>query len=158
MKAAFLALALSPLLAGCALLGPAARREGASVPPAVSVEAEAVAGARGVAVTLEMKNEGVRPAALRYAAQVNWGACGPPPYVAPERADGPPVEAPATGGRLACSEVQFTRTLAPGETLTLRRTLPPLPVGTYRLNVWFDGEVDGEPVRLTAPVVAVAVR
>ncbi|MEF2277896.1 hypothetical protein V3W47_06255 [Deinococcus sp. YIM 134068] len=157
MKALSL-LVLAPLLAGCALLGPAVGREGVSAPPAVFTQAQATTEGRRVAVTLEMRNEGVRPTVLRYAAQVNWGTCGPPPYVAVGHEDGSSVTAPPAGGRLACSEVQLTRTLAPGERLTLRRTLPPLSAGTYRLNVWFDGEVDGTPARLTAPTVTVAVR
>lgn len=163
------ALLLLPLLlGGCALLGH--RQE--SAPPAVAApaevapvlaapltaQAEATTRARAVTVTLALRNGSAQPLTLRYAAQVNWGRCGLPPYVALARADGRPVAAPAPAGRLTCPELRFTRTLAPGEVFTLRRTLPPLPLGTYTLTAWFDGEQDGQPLRVQAAPVEVEVR
>lgn len=156
-------LALLPLLLGsCALL---ARQPGvapavtAPSPGLLSAQAGATAArAREVSVVLTLRNPGPEPLALRYAAQVNWGECGLPPYVALFDMNGRALAAPSPSGRLSCPELQFTRTLAPGETLPLRRTLPPLAPGLYTLNVWFDGRADGEPVRVQAAPVVVEVK
>ena len=162
-----LALALLPcLLGGCALLGtlpglgarevapPAAQTATPASP--LGAQAEATATRQGVTASLTLLNAGRQPLTLRYAAQVNWGACGLPPYVALSREGGAPVAGPVPAGRLTCPELQFTRTLRPGETLTLRRTLPPLPPGSYTLTAWFDGQVDGKTLRVQAPAVVVA--
>ncbi|WP_019584834.1 hypothetical protein [Deinococcus apachensis] len=166
-------LALLPCLLGsCALLGtfperhPAPSSPGQSSSAATTTEggaplaaqAEATATGRGVTVALTLINVDRRLLTLRYAAEVNWGACGLPPYVALSREGGPAVAGPAPKGRLNCPELQFTRTLRPGETLTLRRTLPSLPPGAYTLTAWFDGEVGGKTVRVQAPAVALEVR
>lgn len=164
-----LLLALLPgLLAGCALLGTSPGRSpepsspGQATPAAaeapLAAQAEADATGRGVTVALTLINVGRRPLTLRYAAQVNWGSCGLPPYVALSREGGSAVAGPAPEGRLNCPELQFTRTLRPGETLTLRRTLPSLPPGAYTLTAWFDGEVGGKTVRVQAPAVSLEVR
>lgn len=160
-----LALTLPLLLGSCALLGAVREQVAAPGSPvtaspstsALSAQAEATAAAQAVTVTLTLKPAGNRAVALRYAAQVNWGECGLPPYVAVTREGGAPLPAPVPGGRLSCPELQFTRTLAPGETLTLRRTLPPLPPGSYILTAWFDGELDGQPLRVQAAPVVLAV-
>ena len=161
-----LAVLLVPLLGSCALLGGAPPRELSSQPPAtapvqpaVPLTARAAGGAtrREITVALTLQNGSGQPLALRYAAQVNWGSCGLPPYVALTRVDGAAVSAPAPAGRLTCPGLQFSRTLAPGETLTLKRTLPPLPPGRYTLTAWFDGEAGGEPVRVQAPGIVVEV-
>lgn len=131
------------LLGSCALLEalPGVGPHEALPPPARTTsspslrgQAQAVTAAQGVRVALTLLNVGTKPLTLRYAAQVNWSACGLPPYVALSRGDGAPVAAPAPEGRLTCPELQFTRSLDPGEALTLRRTLPPLPPGTYTLT------------------------
>lgn len=161
-----LLLTLPLLLGSCALLG--AVREQVTAPPsassltapfsALSAQAEASTTAQGVTVTLTLTHPRDRAVTLRYAAQVNWGDCGLPPYVALARVNGAPRPAPAPGGRLSCPELQFTRTLAPGEALTLRRTLPPLPPGSYTLTAWFDGELEGQPLRVQAAPVRLEVR
>jgi hypothetical protein len=161
-----LALTLPLLLGSCALLG-AVREQVAAPPPAspvvapspaLSAQAAASTTAQGVTVTLTLTHSRDRAVTLRYAAQVNWADCGLPPYVALARGSGAPLPAPAPGGRLSCPELQFTRTLAPGEALTLRRTLPPLPPGSYTLTAWFDGELEGQPLRVQAAPVLLEVR
>ncbi|QBY08742.1 hypothetical protein E5F05_12830 [Deinococcus metallilatus] len=165
-------LVLPALLGSCALLGglpgpdphesppgpgPAAAVFPQSIPP-LTAQAEAAATGREVTVALTVQNGSGQPLLLRYAAQVNWGSCGLPPYVALARLDGTAVAAPTSAGRLTCPELQFSRILAPGETLTLKRTLPPLPPGTYTLTGWFDGEAGGEPLRVQAGPVVVEVK
>ncbi|EYB66632.1 hypothetical protein DEIPH_ctg079orf0011 [Deinococcus phoenicis] len=154
------------LLGSCALLGglPTGRAEPAPVTASaeaaapLTAQAGAMPSPQGVTVTLTLRNGSGQPLGLRYAAQVNWGSCGLPPYVALAQVDGTPVSAPTSGERLTCPELQFTRTLAPGETLSLKRTLPPLAPGTYTLTAWFDGTAGGEPVRVQAMPVIVEVK
>ncbi|WP_034383732.1 hypothetical protein [Deinococcus sp. YIM 77859] len=157
-----LILLLLPLLLGsCALLG-SLRPPGvpAVEPPAgrLSPQASAAAPGRAITVTLTLRNDSGQPLTLRYAAQVNWGRCGLPPYVALAHVPGETVAAPTVAGPLTCPELSFTRTLAAGDVLTLRRTLPPLPPGTYRLTTWFDGEANGQPIRVQADPLTVTVR
>ncbi|WP_157451137.1 hypothetical protein [Deinococcus puniceus] len=120
--------------------------------------ASASADVKGVTVTLGIRNTSTRPVTFRYTPQVNWGSCELPPLVAVIRADGKAVSAPSTGGRIGCTEILLTRTLAPGDTLTLRRMLPPLTLGSYRLTAWLDAESAGMPLRVQAEVVALVVR
>ncbi|MBB5233091.1 hypothetical protein [Deinococcus budaensis] len=162
-----LILALPPLLGSCALLGtvrdslsPSAASP-AVVAPGSPLTAQAGAsvapGAGAVAATLTLRNTGQQPVTLRYAAGMNWGNCGLPPFVALARAGGEPLPPPALPPGAACPELLLSRTLAPGETLTLRRTLPPLPPGTYTLSAWLDGQLGGQAARVTAPPIRVQV-
>ncbi|MEW6421473.1 MAG: hypothetical protein AB1511_07075 [Deinococcota bacterium] len=165
-----IALALPLLLGSCALLGGLPGSSASELPPQppvaashqsavpLTAQAEGIASGRGMTVTLTLQNVSGQALALRYAAQVNWGSCGLPPYVALTRVDGAAISAPASGGRLTCPGLQFSRTLAPGETLTLKRTLPPLPPGAYTLTAWFDGAAGSEPLRVQAPGVVVEVK
>ncbi|GAA5511740.1 hypothetical protein Dcar01_00453 [Deinococcus carri] len=156
---------LPALLGSCAVLGgmweplpaPAVLSSPAPASP-LTARAGASLSGREVTVVLTLQNGSGQALALRYAAQVNWGSCGLPPYVALTRAGGAPVPAPTSGERLTCPELQFTRTLAPGETLTLKRTLPPLAPGTYTLTAWFDGTAGGGPLRVQAAPVVLEVR
>jgi hypothetical protein len=120
--------------------------------------ASASADVKGVTVLLGIRNTSSRPVTFRYAPQVNWGSCELPPLVALIRADGKAVSAPSTGGRIGCTEILLTRTLAPGDTLTLKRMLPPLTLGSYRLTAWLDAESAGMPLRVQAEAVALVVR
>lgn len=120
--------------------------------------ASASADVKGVTVTLGIRNTSPRPVTFRYTPQVNWGSCELPPLVALIRADGKAVSAPSTGGRIGCTEILLTRTLAPGDTLTLKRMLPPLTLGSYRLTAWLDAESAGMPLRVQAEAVALVVR
>jgi len=166
----FLLILTLPLwLGSCAVLG--AVRESLALPsPAAPVtspppipasplaaRAEASVVGREVAVNLTLRNTGTRPLALRYAAGVNWGGCGLPPFVALAREGGEPLPPPTLPPGAACPELLLARTLASGEVLTLRRTLPPLPPGAYTLTAWFDGELGGQAARVTAPPVRVQV-
>lgn len=126
--------------------------------PGLIALASASADVKGVTVTLGIRNSGSRPVTFRYTPQVNWGSCELPPLVAIVRADGKAVAAPSTGGRIGCTEILLTRTLAPGDTLTLKRLLPPLTLGTYRLTAWLDAESAGMPMRVQAEPVALVVR
>lgn len=152
-------LALPLWLGSCALLAPEMRRRVSGPAPAaiLTAEARATADVRGVTVALTLHNPGPGPAELRSTAQVNWGTCGMPPYVALSRVDAQPVQPPASAGPLTCLDLGLIHRLAPGESLTLRRTLPLLAPGSYRLTAWFDGEVDGQPARVGAPPVVLEV-
>lgn len=120
--------------------------------------ASAEADVEGVTVLLGIRNTSSRPVTFRYTPQVNWGSCELPPLVAVIRSDGRAVAAPSTGGRIGCTEILLTRTLAPGDTLTLKRMLPPLTLGSYRLTAWLDAESAGTPLRVQADAVALVVR
>ncbi|THF71869.1 hypothetical protein E7T06_00395 [Deinococcus sp. Arct2-2] len=120
--------------------------------------ASASADVKGVTVILGIRNKSTRPVTFRYTPQVNWGSCELPPLVALMRSDGRSVTAPSTGGRIGCTEILLTRTLAPGDTLTLKRILPPLTLGSYRLTAWLDAESAGMPLRVQAESVALVVR
>ncbi|MFB9994219.1 hypothetical protein ACFFLM_19880 [Deinococcus oregonensis] len=126
--------------------------------PGLIAVASASADVKGVTVMLGVRNTGGRPVTFRYTPQVNWGSCELPPLVAVVRADGKAVTAPSTGGRIGCTEILLTRTLAPGDTLTLKRLLPPLTLGSYRLTAWLDAESAGVPLRVQAEAVALVVR
>ncbi|UQN06574.1 hypothetical protein [Deinococcus sp. QL22] len=126
--------------------------------PGLIAVASASADVKGVTVILGIRNTSSRPISFRYTPQVNWGSCELPPLVAVIRADGKAVSAPSMGGRIGCTEILLTRTLAPGDTLTLKRMLPPLTLGTYRLTAWLDAESAGMPLRVQAEPVALVVR
>lgn len=131
------------------------------VPPATPgliAVASASADVKGVTVRLGIRNTSTRPVTFRYTPQVNWGSCELPPLVALMRSDGRSVTAPSTGERIGCTEILLTRTLAPGDTLTLKRMLPPLTLGSYRLTAWLDAESAGMPLRVQADAVALVVR
>lgn len=167
-----LPLLILPLLLGsCTLLGPVREAlsppgsqagPGAVVAPASPLLAQAEAraaspGVGAVVVALTLRNTGQQPVTLRYTAGVNWGGCGLPPFVALARVGGEPLPPPAPPPATACPELLLSRTLAPGETITLRRTLPPLPPGTYTLTAWLDGELERQPARVAAAPVRVQV-
>lgn len=163
-----LTLILPLLLGSCALLGtvrdslsPPSPPEAGTVttsPSPLAAQAEVrVAGQGAVAVALTLRNTGQQPLVLRYSAAANWGGCGLPPWVALARESGGPLPPPALPPGAACPELLLSRTLNPGEVLTLRRTLPPLPPGTYTLTAWFDGQLGGQAARVTAPPVRVQV-
>ena len=159
-------LLLAPLLTGCAFLTPARTVPDAPTSLAVtepgpltaSVEVAGARPDRPLPVVFTLRNVGRAAVELEYSAQVNYGTCGYPPYVALQSENGRAVRAPVTAERLTCSQVRLSRTLPPGEVLVLRRNLPNPGAGTFTLSAWFDGLVDGRPNRTLAPDTIVTVR